>query len=189
MSMILLADDSPHAQRMGEHILREEGFDVSCVRDGVAAMIRIAEIDPDLVIADAFLPGRNGFDLCRQLKRWRPHVRVILTAGQLESFDEEAARDAGCDAVLRKPFEASQAVAIIRPLVQEAILERGLMGQSVPPPESLALPVSDAIHTATAASHTPDPERVKAAVEAALQNAIPSLVRDITEKVLIALGN
>ncbi|MEP6963549.1 MAG: response regulator [Acidobacteriota bacterium] len=188
MSTILLADDSPHAQRMGEHILREEGFDVSCVMDGITAMLRIAEIDPDLVIADAFLPGRNGFDLCRQLKRWRPHVRVILTAGQLEAFDEEAARAAGCDAILRKPFEASQAVAIIRPLVQEAILERGLLGESVPAAELAALPISDAIQ-APAPNRPPDPALVQAAVEEALLNALPGLVRDITEKVLIALGN
>lgn len=168
---------------MGEHILREEGFEVSTVGDGVAALVRIAETDPDLIIADAFLPGRNGFDLCRQVKRWRPHVRVILTAGSLEPFDDDAAKDAGCDAILRKPFEASQAVALIRPLLQEAILERGLMGQYVSPPDMPA-PVSDA-----PAGARPDPAKVKAAVEEALQQALPGLVRDITEKVLVALGN
>lgn len=186
MSTILLADDSPHALRMGEHILREEGFDVATVADGSEALMRIAQSDPDLVIADAFLPGRNGFDLCRQVKRWRPHVRVILTAGLLESFTEDDAKQAGCDAVLRKPFEASQAVAVIRPLLQEAILERGLLGQDVAPLGALALPVSDAVHAPAA---RPDPARVQAAVEAALEQALPALVRDITEKVLVALGN
>jgi DNA-binding response OmpR family regulator len=187
MSTILLADDSPHAQRMGEVILREEGFDVATVADGSAALVRIAETDPDLLIADAFLPGRNGFDLCRQVKKWRPHVRVILTCGSLEPFDESAAKDCGCDGVLRKPFEASEAVALIRPLLQEAILERGLMGQYVSPPGISALPVSDAA-LATAVV-PPDPARVRAAVEAALQHALPGLVRDITEKVLVALGS
>lgn len=185
MSTILLADDSPHAQRMGEHILREEGFDVSTVADGVAALVRIAETDPDLIIADAYLPGRSGFDLCRQVKRWRPHVRVILTAGSLEAFDESEAKQAGSDAVLRKPFEASQAVALIRPLLQEAILERGLMGHYVSPPEMPA-PISDAV---TIPPVKPDPVKVRAAVEDALQKAFPELVRDITEKVLVALGN
>jgi DNA-binding response OmpR family regulator len=186
MSTILLADDSPHAQRMGAHILREEGFEVSTVADGVAALVRIAETDPDLIIADAFLPGRNGFDLCRQVKRWRPHVRVILTAGSLETFDEGDAKEAGSDGVLRKPFEASEAVALIRPLLQEAILERGLMGQYVSPPEMPA-PISDAVHQA--APNRPDPAKVKAAIEDALQKALPDLVRDIAEKVLVALGN
>lgn len=184
MSTILLADDSPHAQRMGELILREEGFDVTTVSDGAAALVRIAETDPDLIIADALLPGRNGYDLCRQVKRWRPHVRVILTAGQLETLDEEEAKLAGCDATLRKPFEASVAAAVIRPLVQEAILERGLMGQFVAAPGAPAQPVSDAHPSAR-----PDPARVEAAVRAALEDAMPDLVRDITKKVLLALGN
>jgi CheY-like chemotaxis protein len=54
MSVILLADDSPHAQRMGERILREEGYQVVCVADGEAAALRLPEIDPDVVIADAY---------------------------------------------------------------------------------------------------------------------------------------
>ena len=141
---------------------------------------------PDLIIADALLPGRNGYDLCRQVKRWRPHVRVILTAGQLETLDEEEAKLAGCDATLRKPFEASVAAAVIRPRVQEAILERGLLGQYVSPPGSLAQPISDAHYGPPT---KPDPAKVEAAVRAALEQKLPELVRDITEKVLLALGN
>ena len=61
MSVVLLADDSPHAQRMGERILREEGYEVVSLTDGETALVRMADVDPDLVIADIFLPGRNGF--------------------------------------------------------------------------------------------------------------------------------
>jgi len=56
MSRILLADDSPHAQRMGERILREEGFEVVTVTDGETALIRLEDVDPDVVLADVFLP-------------------------------------------------------------------------------------------------------------------------------------
>ena len=86
MSIILLADDSPHAQRMGERILREEGFEVVSVTDEATALARLADVDPDLVIADAFLPGRGGLDLCRYIKKFHRHVRVILTAGLLEAL-------------------------------------------------------------------------------------------------------
>src|SRR5580704_9097829 len=128
-SVILLADDSPHAQRMGERILREEGFAVVSVTDGETALLRMADVDPDLVIADVFLPGRNGFELCRAIKPSHRHVRVILTAGLLESFDEEEARRAGCDAILKKPFEASVVMQTIRPLVHDAQLARGLFAE------------------------------------------------------------
>ena len=93
MSRILLADDSPHAQRMGERILREEGFEVVSLTDGDAALLRLADVDPDLILADVFLPGKSGFDLCRHVKGdpHLRHVRVVLTAGLLEPFDEAAA--------------------------------------------------------------------------------------------------
>jgi CheY-like chemotaxis protein len=194
MSTILLADDSPHAQRMGERILREEGFEVSSVADEATALARLADGDPDLVIVDAFLPGsggdRGGLDLCRRVKKFHRHVRVILTAGQLEPLDEQEARAAGCDAILRKPFEASMVIGTIRSLVQEAKLARGLFAEALadvrPKPISDA-PVSD--NGAAAAPAPPDPERIQAAITLALDAALPNLVREITEKVLVALGH
>ena len=109
MSRILPADDSPHAQRMGERILREEGFEVVSLTDGDAAFARLSDVDPDLILADVFLPAKSGMEICRHVKSdaHMRHVRVVLTAGLLEPFDEEEARRAGCDAILKKPFEAS----------------------------------------------------------------------------------
>ena len=192
MSRILLADHSPHAQRMGERILREEGFEVWCVADEATALERLAVANPDLVIADVFLPGGGGLDLCRQIKKLHRHMRVILTAGLLEPLDEEEARAAGCDAVLRKPFEASVAIGTIRPLVQEAKLARGLFGEALAAVTSV--PVSDAVvsdepRAPVAAPAAPDPERIQAAITLALDAALPNLVREITEKVLVALGH
>src|SRR5579864_4833139 len=54
MSRILLADDSPHAQRMGERILREEGFEVVSLTDGNTTLLRLDDVDPDLILADVF---------------------------------------------------------------------------------------------------------------------------------------
>src|ERR1700683_1856144 len=136
MSIILLADDSPHAQRMGERILREEGFEVVSLTDGNAAMLRLAGVAPDLILADVFLPGKSVFELCRYVKselRFK-HVRVVLTAGLLEPFDEDEARRAGCDAILKKPFEATKVVSTIDPLVKEEQLAPGLFADSMPSP-------------------------------------------------------
>jgi|SRR5579872_3524898 len=183
MSIILLADDSPHAQRMGERILREEGFEVVSVTEGETALLRLADVDPDLVIADVFLPGHNGFELCRAIKAKHRHVRVILTAGLLEPFDEEEARRAGCDAILKKPFEASVVMETIRPLVHDAQLARGLFAEAL----AAAQPSSQ---NGSAPAPVPlDAARVEAAITLALDAALPGLVREITEKVLIALGH
>jgi CheY-like chemotaxis protein len=185
MSTILLADDSPHAQRMGERILREEGFSVASVTDGETALLRLSDVDPDLVIADVFLPGRDGFDLCRAIKGSHRHVRVVLTAGMLETFDEEEARRAGCDAILKKPFEASLVMDTLRPLIHDAQLARGLFAEALAGAQPVAPP-----HAAPpVSSAAPDPERVEAAITLALDAALPALVREITEKVLVALGH
>ena len=143
MSRILLADDSPHAQRMGERILREEGFEVVTVTDGETALIRLEDVDPDLVMADVFLPHHSGYEICRFIKsspRYR-HARVILLAGLLEPVDEAAAARCGADAVLKKPFEASVVVALVRPLIEAAQAARETAeGQAAGEPEAEAVP-------------------------------------------------
>ena len=63
MSRILLADDSPQALRLGEQILTTQGFEVVSVTDGATALRRLPDVKPDLLIADIYLPTRNGFEL------------------------------------------------------------------------------------------------------------------------------
>ena len=87
MSRILLADDSPHAQRMGERILRDEGHEVVVVSDGKVAVLRLEDAQPDLIIADISMPEVSGFELCEYVKR-TTGIPVILTAGPVEPIDE-----------------------------------------------------------------------------------------------------
>ena len=177
---------------MGERILREEGFEVVSLTDGDAAMLRLADVDPDLILADVFLPGKSGFDLSRYVKndpRFK-HVRVVLTAGLLEPFDEDEAKRAGCDAILKKPFEASKVVSTIDPLVKEAQLARGLFADVI----ASAPPAEPGLPPAPPKSPEPptpeiDPERVRAAITLALDAALPAMIQEITERVLIALGH
>ena len=172
MSVILLADDSPHALRMGQRILTEEGHQVECVADGEAAALRLPEVDADVVIADAHLPGLSGIELCRCIKSSSRYVRVILTAGSLEELDEAAAKRAGCDAILRKPFEASVMAQTLVPLLAAAKHDR----------QSLA-----------AAKNTPSPaagpDDIRAAVERAVERELPRLLDELTQRVLLALGH
>jgi len=189
MSRILLADDSPHAQRMGERILLDEGFDVVSLTDGETALAQLSDLDPDLILADVFLPGKSGLELCRHVKtnsRFR-HVRVVLTAGLLEPFDEEEATRAGCDAILKKPFEASKVIETLNPLVKDAELARGLFAEMV---SAAAAPAEPGLPANTAPVATPiDSERVRAAITLALDAALPAMIEEITERVLIALGH
>ncbi|HYP06514.1 MAG TPA: response regulator [Bryobacteraceae bacterium] len=195
MTRILLADDSPHAQRMGERILREEGFEVVTVTDGMTALIRMADVDPDVVFADVSLPRKSGYDICRELKTnpRHKHVRVILTAGLLESFDETRAIAVKCDAVLKKPFEASAVMETLQPLVDAATKDREELGPTLALMNSDVVPVkvvTDYSELAPLpASSEIDVERVRAAVTLALDAAMPAMIERVTEQVLVALGH
>ena len=173
MSVILLADDSPHAQRMGQRILAEEGHQVVWVFDGEDAALRLPEVDPDVVIADAHLPGLSGIDLCRYIKSNCRYVRVILTAGSLEELDEAAAKRAGCDAILRKPFEASVMTDALAPLLAAAQHDRQSMAATGGAPAPAA----------------PPPDDIRAAVERAVERELPRLLDELTQRVLLALGH
>jgi CheY-like chemotaxis protein len=195
MTRILLADDSPHAQRMGERILREEGFEVVTVTDGHTALMRMADVDPDVVFADVSLPRKSGYDICRDIKQ-RPrhkHVRVILTAGLLETFDDTEAAAVQCDGILKKPFEASVVIETLKPLVEAAQKDRGEYGPLPTLESSGVVPVKVVTDLSDLAPPPPisevDVERVRAAVTLALDAALPAMIDKITEQVLVALGH
>ena len=112
---ILLADDSVTAQNMGRKILADAGYDVVTVNNGSAALKRITEIKPDLIVLDVYMPGYSGLEVCQRLKdvAGTAHIPVLLTVGKLEPFKPEEARRVKADAHIVKPFEASELLTAI----------------------------------------------------------------------------
>src|SRR5579872_3593837 len=86
--------------------LEERGISVVSVGKGEAAVRRIPDVDPDLVLADIFMPVRNGYEVCEFVKKDQrfSHVPVILLVGAFDPLDEKEARRVGADGVLKKPF-------------------------------------------------------------------------------------
>jgi CheY-like chemotaxis protein len=185
MSRILLVDDSPHAQRMGERILSEEGYEVVTVSNADSALIRLDDVDPDVVLADVVMPGRTGYEICQYLKmspRHR-HVRVVLTAGVLETLDEDAVARVEADATLRKPFEASALLAAVKPLAEAAEADRAAQTPREPGAAVRTPAVASAPFVAVV-----DEEQVRAAVTVAFDAAMDVMVDEITKRVLVTLA-
>ena len=185
MSRILLVDDSPHAQRMGERILSEEGYEVVTVSNGDSALIRLEDVDPDVVLADAIMPERSGYEICQFIKMSPRHrrTRVLITIGALETLDDEMVSKVHPDGVLKKPFEASVLLAAIKPLADAAAAERSA-APATTPAKPLVRPVPVESRPIVAVI---DAEQVRAAVTIALDAAMPAMIDEITEKVLVAL--
>lgn len=112
---ILLADDSVTAQNMGKKILSEAGHEVLCVSNGAAALKKIAEQEPDLVILDIYMPGYSGLEVCQRLKEGpgTAALPVVLTVGKLEPFRKEDAQRVRAEALIIKPFEATELAAAV----------------------------------------------------------------------------
>lgn len=106
MPKILVADDNTNIQKMVALALEERGISVVSVGNGEAAVRRIPDLDPDLVLADIFMPVRNGYEVCEFVKKDErfAHVPVILLVGAFDPLDEKEARRVGADGVLKKPF-------------------------------------------------------------------------------------
>lgn len=122
MSLILIADDNPHAHRMGRQILSQEGYEVATASNGDETLQYLAENEPDLVLVDTRMPGPSGFEVCRRIKRHPKlnRVKVVLLAGPLEPFDPAQAEAAGSDGVLHKPLDAYSLIDTVKSLIGEA---------------------------------------------------------------------
>jgi CheY-like chemotaxis protein len=123
---ILLADDSVTAQNMGRKILADAGYDVVTVNNGSAALKRITELKPDLIVLDVYMPGYSGLEVCQKLKdsEETAHIPVLLTVGKLEPFKPEEARRVRADGHIVKPFEASELLTVITRLEDRMVKQQ-----------------------------------------------------------------
>ena len=137
-SKILLADDSITIQKVVNLTFADEGIEVVAVSNGDAAERRLADVNPDLVLADIFMPGKNGYELCEYIKR-NPQfsrVPVVLLIGAFEPFNEAEARRVHADAHLTKPFESRTLVETVRKLISTSGQPRtGPIAQAQAPQE------------------------------------------------------
>jgi CheY-like chemotaxis protein len=126
---ILLADDSITIQKVVELSFADEGAQVLCVNNGREAIERLEEFQPDIVLADVFMPQVNGYELCEYIKQNEKlkHIPVMLLVGSFEPFNESEARRVGADDTLTKPFQS------IRRLLEKV----GLMAEETPPEEMI----------------------------------------------------
>ncbi len=106
MLTILVADDNSNIQKMVTLAFKGQGIDVIAVGNGEAAVRKLPDALPDLVLADVFMPVRNGYEVCEFVKRDArfAHIPVVLLVGAFDPLDEHEAQRVGADGVLKKPF-------------------------------------------------------------------------------------
>ena len=147
MAKILVADDNSNIQKMVGLALKDQGIDVVAVGNGEAAVRKISDVKPDLVLADVFMPVRNGYEVCKYVKEdaTLAHIPVILLVGAFDPVDEQEAQRVGADGVLKKPFVPPDPLIS---MVKSALTRAGVPhGEAAAPkaPEPEPLRASDLI--------------------------------------------
>lgn len=149
---ILLADDSVTIQKVVELTFMDQDYQVVAVSDGQAAIAKLSDLRPDLVIADVHMPEANGYEVCRQAKQTYPGIPVLLLVGTFEPFDQQQADAAGAETHLKKPFDSQDLLRQVDTLISQAAPPPGPapVAASAPPPAPAAVPPAPAVAPAAA---------------------------------------
>jgi DNA-binding response OmpR family regulator len=120
MTRILVVEDEPGIALGLEDDLRLEGWEVELVTDGIAASRRAREAAFDLILLDVMLPGKDGFDVCRELRRGGVRTPIIMMTAKAQEAEKVLGLDLGADDYVTKPFSPRELRARIRAALRRA---------------------------------------------------------------------
>ena len=110
---ILVVDDDPAINEMLTIVLEAEGFHTSSVTDGAEAVQAFRSFHPDLILLDLMLPGMNGIDICREIRK-ESAVPIVMLTAKTDTVDVVLGLESGADDYITKPFKPKELVARIR---------------------------------------------------------------------------
>jgi len=162
---ILLADDSITIQKVVGIIFANEDCDLTVVDNGDSAVEKARETKPDVMLVDAIMPGKSGYEVCTAIRNdpLLGTVPILLMTGAFEPFDEEKARQCGADDFISKPFESQQLIDKVNDLLAHG------KSRAVTPP-----------------AVTPAPAMTAAAVAAVAVEPVESFAIEFDEPVPVA---
>ncbi|MBL8291771.1 MAG: response regulator transcription factor [Bryobacterales bacterium] len=114
MARILIVEDEPQIAFALESDLRLEGYDVEVAKDGETGAVRGREPGWDLILLDVMLPGKDGFDVCRELRKAGVEVPILFLTARTHETEKILGLDLGADDYITKPFSPRELRARIR---------------------------------------------------------------------------
>ncbi len=117
MNKILVVDDDENICELLTLYLEKEGYTVVCANDGLDALDIYKEENPDLVILDIMLPGIDGKEVCKHIKR-KDDVPILMLSAKAETFDKVLCLELGADDYVVKPFEAKELIARVKAIIR-----------------------------------------------------------------------
>jgi DNA-binding response OmpR family regulator len=129
---ILVVDDEPGMLDLISMYLRREGFEVETARDGVSALHKFRDRPPSLIVLDLMLPGIDGWEVCRQIRR-ESGVPILMLTARDDEVDRVAGLELGADDYVIKPFSPRELVARVKAILRRvAQAEQSGLKETVP---------------------------------------------------------
>jgi DNA-binding response OmpR family regulator len=123
MSKIMIVDDDPNVRELVSVLLQNHDFETCEAIDGRDAMQKITNDNPDLVIIDIMMPNMDGFELCRNLRRYYENMPVLMLTAKGELASKVKGFGLGADDYLTRPFEGDELILRIQALLRRYKIE------------------------------------------------------------------
>ncbi len=117
---ILIVEDDAHIRLGLTESLRAEGFEVTDCSAGSEAMSLVKQRKPDLLILDIMLPGKSGYDLCREIRASKNRVPILMLSAKGQEIDKVVGLELGADDYVTKPFSLRELIARVQALLRRS---------------------------------------------------------------------
>ena len=114
---ILLADDDQSIRQLVQLYLEKEGYEVRCAGRGDDALASFRRFPPDLVLLDVMMPGADGVEVLKTIRR-TSQIPVIMLTAKDETFDKVLCLELGADDYITKPFDTKELVARVKAVIR-----------------------------------------------------------------------
>ncbi|MEX0639176.1 MAG: response regulator transcription factor, partial [Balneolaceae bacterium] len=112
-SKILIVEDEPSLVFTLRDTLENEGYDIHVVDDGMKAVEAVKEVQPDLMLLDLMLPGKSGYDICKEVRELQYTFPIIMLTARDQEIDKVTGLNIGADDYMTKPFGVKELLARI----------------------------------------------------------------------------
>lgn len=116
--VLLIDDDRRHSELLKAY-LKQFGIALDCARDANEGLRRLSRSDPDLLLLDVMLPGRDGFDICREVRK-TSRIPIVMLTARGDVIDRVSGLELGADDYIAKPFEPRELVARIQTILRRS---------------------------------------------------------------------
>ncbi|MBI3145892.1 MAG: two-component system response regulator BaeR [Pseudogulbenkiania sp.] len=116
---VLVVEDEPKLSRLLADYLAAAGFEAGCVADGNAVLAEVRRRMPDLILLDLMLPGRDGLNLCRELRTFSD-VPIVMVTARVEEIDRLLGLELGADDYICKPYSPREVVARVKAILRRS---------------------------------------------------------------------